>query len=57
MEIQTSLWEKPVLPADIVYTPLHVSKGIIKELNNQKEEIKGVANQMNNGLNASIQNN
>ena len=33
MEIQTSLWEKPVLPADIVYTPLHVSKGIIKELN------------------------
>jgi len=33
MEIQTSLWEKPVLPADIVYTPLRVSRGIIKELN------------------------
>lgn len=33
MEIQTSLWEKPVLPADIVYTPIHVSKQIIEYLN------------------------
>ena len=33
MEIQTSLWEKPVLPADIVYTPNYVSKQIIEWLN------------------------
>ena len=29
MTAQTTLWEKPVLPADIVYTPIHVSKNII----------------------------
>ncbi len=29
MEIQGSLWNKPVLPADIVYTPDRVSKHII----------------------------
>ncbi len=33
MDIQTSLWNKPVLPADIVYTPEHVSKQIIEWLN------------------------
>lgn len=33
MEIQTSLWERPVLPADIVYTPTYVSKHIIETLN------------------------
>ncbi len=32
MEIQTSLWEKPVLPADIVYTPLHVSNGTLTKV-------------------------
>lgn len=29
MDLQTSLWEKPVLPADIVYTPDYVAKHII----------------------------
>lgn len=33
MEIQTSLWEKPVLPADIVYTPTYVSEHIVRWLN------------------------
>ena len=33
MEIQTSLWQKPVLQGDIVYTPLYVSKHIIDFLN------------------------
>ena len=33
MNVQTTLWEKPVLPADIVYTPRHVSKHIINWLN------------------------
>lgn len=28
MEIQTSLWQKPVLPTDIVYTPDYVAKHI-----------------------------
>lgn len=32
MEIQTSLWEKPVLPGDIVYTPTYVSKHIVEFL-------------------------
>lgn len=32
MDIQTSLWEKPVLPADIVYTPTFVSQQIINFL-------------------------
>ena len=29
MEVQTSLWQKPVLEADMVYTPTFVSKHII----------------------------
>jgi len=29
MNIQTSLWEKPVLKADIVYTPTFVSENIV----------------------------
>lgn len=33
MERQITLWDKPVLPADIVYTPTNVSKGIIDYLN------------------------
>lgn len=33
MEVQMELLEKPVLNSDIVYTPLHVSKGIINGLN------------------------
>jgi len=33
MNIQSELWEKPVLPADIVYTPDYVSKQIINFLN------------------------
>lgn len=33
LEIQTTLWERPVLPADIVYTPDYVSKHIIRWLN------------------------
>lgn len=33
MEIQTSLWEKPVLEADIVYTPTYVSEQIVRWLN------------------------
>ena len=33
MEIQTSLWERPVLPADIVYTPNYVSEHIVRWLN------------------------
>lgn len=33
MDLQTILWEKPVLPADIVHTPVYVSKQIIKCLN------------------------
>jgi hypothetical protein len=33
MNIQTELWEKPVLPADIVYTPEYVSKNIVEFLN------------------------
>jgi len=33
MDRQTILWEKPVLPADVVYTPAHVSKHIINFLN------------------------
>ncbi len=33
MDMQTILWEKPVLPADIVYTPNYVSKQIIDFLN------------------------
>lgn len=32
MEIQTALWDKPVLPADIVYTPIYVSEQIINWL-------------------------
>ena len=32
MNVQTSLWEKPVLPADIVYTPTYVSKHIVSWL-------------------------
>ncbi len=32
MEIQTSLWDAPVLPSDIVYTPTYVSKQIIEWL-------------------------
>lgn len=30
---QISLWERPVLPADIVYTPNYVAKDIIDRLN------------------------
>jgi len=30
---QTSLWERPVDPADIVYTPDHISKSIVESLN------------------------
>lgn len=33
MDIQTTLWEKPVLLADIVYTPTYVSDSIIRFLN------------------------
>ena len=33
MILQTELWEKPVLPADIVYTPRYVSKNIVDFLN------------------------
>jgi len=33
MIIQTELWKKPEVKADIVYTPIHVSKDIIKRLN------------------------
>lgn len=33
MKIQTSLWKKPEIAADIVYTPEHVSKHIIDWLN------------------------
>jgi len=33
MVIQKTLWEMPVLEADIVYTPEYVSKDIIKKLN------------------------
>lgn len=33
MNIQTTLWEKPVLPADIVYTPTYVSEHIVRWLN------------------------
>ena len=33
MNIQTTLWEKPVLPSDIVYTPTYVSEHIVKWLN------------------------
>ena len=33
MTIQSSLWDSPVLPEDIVYTPDFVSKGIIDFLN------------------------
>lgn len=32
MKIQTALWDAPVLPADIVYTPESVSKQIIEYL-------------------------
>lgn len=32
MEIQTSLWEMPVDPSDIVYTPDYVAKHIVKTL-------------------------
>lgn len=32
MNLQGSLWERPVLPADIVYTPDYVSKDIINRL-------------------------
>lgn len=33
MREQTTLWERPVLPSDIVYTPESISKSIIKHLN------------------------
>lgn len=33
MERQTSLWDAPVLPADIVYTPDYVSENIVRWLN------------------------
>jgi hypothetical protein len=33
MNIQTSLWDKPVFPADIVYTPNGVAKHIVNFLN------------------------
>ena len=33
MNIQTTLWDKPVLPADIVYTPVYVSEHIVRWLN------------------------
>jgi len=33
MEKQKSIWDIPVLPADIVYTPEYVSKNIIEHLN------------------------
>lgn len=33
MDIQTTLWEKPVLEADIVYTPTYVSEHIVRWLN------------------------
>ncbi|MES2382873.1 MAG: hypothetical protein V4538_17630 [Bacteroidota bacterium] len=33
MDLQISLWERPVLQADIVYTPVYVSENIIKHLN------------------------
>ncbi len=29
MEIQSTLWEKPEVPSDIVYTPNYVASGII----------------------------
>lgn len=29
MDKQTSLWQEPINPSDVVYTPLHVSKQII----------------------------
>ena len=32
-EFQGSIWEKPVIPSDIVYTPIFVSKNIIQTLN------------------------
>jgi hypothetical protein len=32
MVMQTTLWDKPVLPGDIVYTPEAISKGIIDYL-------------------------
>lgn len=32
MEIQRTIWDKEVLPADIVYTPINVSKQIIRFL-------------------------
>ena len=35
MDIQTSFWEKPVLPADIVFTPDRVSSHIVRFLNPQ----------------------
>jgi len=33
MDIQQTIWEKPVLPADIVYTPTYVSENIVRWLN------------------------
>ena len=33
MEIQGQLWDRPVLIADIVYTPTYVSEHIINWLN------------------------
>ena len=39
MEIQTSLWEKPVLEADIVYTPTYVSEHIVRWLNPKGKSI------------------
>lgn len=33
MEIQSTLWEQPVLKSDIVYTPIEIASNIIKYLN------------------------
>ena len=33
MELQGSLWDAPINPADVVYTPDYVSKHIVELLN------------------------